>query len=120
MAENPSTIILDDVKKELNIGFDVHEFDLDIRSHINGAFFSLYQLGVGPSRPFRIDNNTTWDEYETSIPHDVILDYINLKVALVFDPPSSTSVIEAYKDRISELEFRMNVEVDDGGGNVTG
>ena len=119
MADSPSTI-LDDVKKELNIGPDVHEFDLDIRSHINGAFFALYQIGVGPSRPFRIDNSTIWTDYETSIPYDVILDYLHLKVALVFDPPSSNSVVDAYKDRISELEFRMNVEVDDGGGNVTG
>lgn len=116
-----STIILDDVKRLLNIGTDVTEFDSDIQSHTNGAFFTLFQLGIGPqTAPFYIDNSTTWDEFETTVPYDVVVDYIHLKVALVFDPPSSSGVLEAYKDRISELEFRMNIYIDDGGGNVTG
>lgn len=115
-----TSIILTSVKKILNISEDVNEFDMDILSHVNGAFFSLYQIGVGPSSPFSIDSTTTWDEYDTLVPKDVVLDYIHLKTAMIFDPPSSSSVIEAYKDRISELEFRMSILVDNGGGDVTG
>lgn len=115
-----SNIILDDVKRTLNIESSTTEFDTDIITHTNGAFFSMYQLGVGPSTPFSITSTTTWDEFITSIPKSVVLDYLHLKVAMIFDPPSSSAVIEAYKDRISELEFRMNIEVDNGGGHVTG
>lgn len=115
-----TTTILSSVKKLLNINESVTEFDTDIRSHINGALFSLYQLGVGPSSPFSISNETTWDEYDTIVPKDVVLDYLHLKTAMIFDPPTTSSVIEAYKDRISELEFRMNLLVDNGGGYVTG
>lgn len=115
-----TTVILSSVKKLLNIDEEVTEFDTDIQSYVNGALFSLYQLGIGPSVPFSINSTTTWDEYETSVPKDVILDYLHLKTAIIFDPPTTSSVVEAYKDRISELEFRMNILVDNGGGDVTG
>ena len=115
-----STEILSSVKKLLNIEDDTTEFGMDVRSYVNGAFFSLNQLGIGPSTPFSIDSYTTWEEFQTSVPKDVILDYIHLKTSLIFDPPSSSAVAEAYKERLSELEFRMNVYVDNGGGNVTG
>lgn len=118
---NETDKILDDVKQMLNIHPDEHEFDNDIRVNINGAFLTLHQLGVGFSdTPFSITNTTTWSEFDTSLPKDTILDYLFLKIKLVFDPPQTSSVIEAYKNQISELEFRMNIQVDDGGGNVTG
>ncbi len=110
--------ILAMIKRRLGINTDTTEFDYDIRSHINSAFLSLRQLGVGPSNFFSIDESTTWDEFTTSLPTDILEDYIYFKVKLVFDPPSSSSIIEAYKDRISELEFRMSIEVDNGGGVV--
>jgi len=112
--------ILIQVKKMLEIEDDVSEFDTDITAHINSAFFSLYQLGIGPSSPFYIDNTTTWSSFETSIPKTLILDYVYLKTKLVFDPPASSTVGEAYKERIAELEFRMNIYVDNGGGEVSG
>ena len=116
-----SNIILDDVKQMLNIQSEVTEFDIDILSSTNSAFFALHQLGVGPSdTPFSITSNTLWSEFITQVPKSVILDYLSLKVKMVFDPPTSSAVIEAYKDRIAELEFRMNIMVDSGGGNVTG
>ena len=36
--------------------------------------------------------------------------YIYLKVRTVFDPPTSGSVLEAYKKQIEELEWRLNVQ----------
>ena len=112
--------ILTQVKKLLEIEDDVNEFDTDIKSHINSAFFTLYQLGVGPSVPFFIDDTTVWSSFETSIPKSLILDYLYLKTKIVFDPPASSTVGEAYKERITELEFRMNVYTDNGGGEVNG
>lgn len=111
--------ILTSVKKMLNINDDTTEFDLDILSHINSAFFALNQLGIGPSTPFSISSSTTWSSFTTNVPKDVVLDYVVLKTNLIFDPPSSSTVLDAYKDRISELEFRMNILVDSGGGTVT-
>lgn len=116
---NPDTI-LSDVKRKVGIQPEVTEFDLDMVSHINSAFFVLYQLGVGPETPFTIDSSTEWSSYETIVPKDVVLDYLYLKTKLIFDPPAASNIYEAYKDRIAELEFRMNIMVDNGGGIVTG
>lgn len=114
------SMIINDVKRLLSIDSDTSEYDLDIISHVNSAFFTLFSLGIGPSTPFSVDSSTTWDEFSSNVPSNVLLDYVYLKVALVFDPPSSSAVIDAYKDRIAELEFRMNILVDNGGGYVTG
>lgn len=113
-------IILTEVKRMLEIEQETTEFDIDITSHINSAFFSLFEIGIGPSIPFYINASTTWGEFETIIPKSIILDYLYLKTKLVFDPPASSSVIDAFKDRLSELEFRMNIYTDNGGGDVSG
>lgn len=119
MAENTDSILAD-VKQMLSIEPSVTEFDIDILSHINSAFFTLFELGIGPTNPFYINSDTTWELFETIIPKDVVRDYLYLKTKLIFDPPSSSPLIEAIKDRISELEFRMNVYTDNGGGIVSG
>lgn len=112
--------ILSDVKRMLGIQPEVDEFNLDVTSHVNGAFFTLNQLGVGPTIPFVIDATTEWSSFDTIIPKNVVLDYLYLKTKLVFDPPTASNVYEAYKDRIAELEFRMSIMVDNGGGVVRG
>lgn len=120
MASEPTNLILSDVKRMLGIEATTTEFDIDVCSHVNSAFFILFELGVGPSTPFYIDATTEWSAFETSVPKQVVLDYIYLKTRLVFDPPTSSQVMDAYKDRISELEFRMNILVDNGGGEASG
>jgi len=89
-------------------------FDPDILIFINGALATLTQLGIGPAEGFRITGETeTW--------HDLLGDYkdlesvktyIYMKVRLVFDPPSSSSVMSAYEEMCKELEWRLNVAVD--------
>lgn len=112
--------ILSDVKRMLGIQPEVDEFNIDVTSHINGAFFTLYQLGIGPSTLFIIDATTEWSSFKSVIPKNVLLDYLYLKTKLVFDPPAASNIFEAYKDRIMELEFRMSIMVDNGGGIVSG
>ena len=118
---NDDDNILSEVKKMLDIEPDTEEFDLDIISLINSAFFTLFQLGIGPSEePFTIDSNTTWVEFNTIVPKSIIAEYLYLKSKVVFDAPSSSYMVDAIKDRTSELEFRMNVYTDNGGGVIIG
>ena len=112
--------ILETVKRMLGIANETTEFDIDIRTNINATFFALHQIGVGPDTPFNIDEDTMWDEFDTQVPKSMVLDYLYLKTKLIFDPPQSSNVMEAYKDRLSELEFRMSVTVDNGNGVITG
>ena len=106
--------ILDSIKKMLGIDASYTIFDQDIIMHINTVFIILNQLGVGPSEGFSIeDNKKTWKDYlndDTKL--ESVKSYIYLKVKLLFDPPLSTAVIEAIKQQINELEWRLNVEAE--------
>lgn len=106
--------ILTSIKKLLGITEEYENFDQDIIMHINSAFMILNQLGVGPKNGFLIkDKSSTWDEF---IPErsnlEAVKTYVHLKVKLMFDPPLSSTVIEAIKSQINELEWRLNVSVD--------
>ena len=105
--------ILNSIKKLLGITAEYTNFDTDIIIHINSVFMILNQLGVGPSKCFRIEDEcTTWDEYITEDNDlDAVKTYMYLKVKLLFDPPLSSSVLEANKQLINELEWRLNVQV---------
>ena len=107
--------ILTSVKKLLGITPECTNFDSDIIMHINSVFLILNQIGVGPSKGYRItDEFNTWDEF---IPEDnprleAVKSYMYMKVKLLFDPPSSSSVMESTNRLLSELEWRIYTEVD--------
>ena len=106
-----STSILNDVKKILNISVDDYTFDSDIILHINTAFSFLNQLGIGPTNGFSIENyTTTWDTYlGTNANLNAVKTYVCLRVRMVFDPPTTSYMIDAMNKQIQELEFRLNV-----------
>lgn len=106
--------ILDSVKKMLGITPEYDVFDLDIIMHINSAFFVLQQLGIGPSDGFKIeDESDVWSDFIQDTQNiESVKSYVYLKVKMLFDPPLNSSVIEAVNRQIAELEWRLNVQVD--------
>ncbi len=107
--------ILTSIKKLLGITEEYEHFDSDIIMHINSVFMILNQLGVGPSNGFSISDKTaTWDDFlpDDNKNFEAVKSYIHLKVKLIFDPPMSSSVMEAMKQIINELEWRLNVEAE--------
>ena len=108
--------ILLTIKKMLGLEPDYTPFDTDIIVHINSALMVLRQLGVGPVTGFSITgSDETWDNYLDSPEMlEAVKSYIFLKVKMLFDPPSSSSVLDAMKEQIAEYEWRLNVEVDGG------
>lgn len=109
-----SDSILVSIKKLLGITEEYDYFDADIIMHINMAFMVLYQLGVGPKTPFTIeDASATWSDFMgDSTDLAGVKTYVFLKVKLVFDPPQSSAAMEAIKQNIAELEWRLNVTAD--------
>lgn len=102
--------ILDSVKRHIGIDVDETHFDFDIIIHINSVFSILHQMGVGPETTFSItDNKTIWDDFTDDNDFNEVKTYMYLKVKMIFDPPSSSSVMEAYKRQIDELEWRLTV-----------
>ena len=89
-------------------------FDTDLLVHINACFSILNQLGVGPESGFVVTDETqSWSNYSDN---DRILNmvktYVTLRVKKIFDPPLTSSVLEAMDKEISELEWRLNAAVD--------
>ena len=109
-----SDSILTSIKKLLGIVEEYTYFDADIIMHINMAFMILYQLGVGPSSPFMIeDESTTWSDFlGDATDLSGVKTYVFLKVKSVFDPPQSSAAMEAINNNIRELEWRLNATVD--------
>lgn len=106
--------ILISIKKLLGIDALCDQFDTDIIIQINSALMTLNQLGVGPAKGFVVTSNSeTWSDFlgETQMIEGVKT-YVFLKTRLVFDPPQASAMIEAIKQQISELEWRLNVAVD--------
>lgn len=107
--------ILTSIKKLLGITEEYEHFDTDIIIHINTVFSTLTQLGVGPKKGFSItDKSSVWNDFipKSSNTLECIKTYVYLKVKLVFDPPLNSAVIESINRQISELEWRINSEVD--------
>ena len=106
--------ILTSIKKLLGIPEDDESFDTDIIIHINSVFMILNQLGVGPTKGFKIYNNEDiCDDYITDeITVELVKSYVYLKVRLLFDPPSTSAVMDSINRQISEFEWRLNISSD--------
>ena len=106
--------ILNTIKKQLGITEDYTVFDNDLIMHINSVFLTLSQLGVGPDEGFFIEGKTDlWTDYiDEGVLLNSIKTYVYLKVKLLFDPPGSSYAIDAINNIIKELEWRINVQVE--------
>lgn len=89
-------------------------FDTDLLVHINACFSILNQLGVGPETGFVVTDETqSWSNYiADNHVLNMVKTYITLKVRVIFDPPMTSSILEAMNKEISQLEWRLNVAVD--------
>jgi hypothetical protein len=117
------TSILNSVKKDLGLPSEYTAFDTDIIMAINTVFSVLTQIGAGPEGGFSISGTQDqWSDYisEDSPKLEFIKTYVSKRVRMIFDPPTSGSVSDAYKNVISELEWRINVETDKGGDEYDG
>lgn len=107
--------ILSSIKKLLGLNDGVTVFDTDIVIHINTVFANLTQMGVGPQNDegknigFKISTgNEVWGDFtENDILIENVKTYVYIKVKMVFDPPTSSALIDAYNAQAKELEWRL-------------
>lgn len=107
--------ILTSVKKLLGIAEECVDFDADIIMYINMALFVLSQIGVGPVGGFAITGSEeTWEQFSPDkLKNEAVMAYLGVKVRLLgFDPPQSSSTLDALKNAAAEMEWRLNVEYD--------
>lgn len=114
MANTLTESILTSIKKLLGIDENDISFDADVIIHINSSFMILNQLGVGPENSFSItDKNSVWNDFmPDSNKIELVKSWMHLKVKLIFDPPSSSTVIESMNKLINEFEWRILTEAE--------
>ena len=106
--------ILNTIKSMLfGSGMDVTDFDTDLIVLINSTLSNMMQLGVS-DKQFRITGpSETWDQLITN--ENILAsvkEYIYIRAKLLFDPPTSSIVMEAYKEILKEDEWRITTELD--------
>jgi hypothetical protein len=103
--------ILDSVKKVVGLTANDVSFDLDIIMHTNSVLATLTQLGVGPDDGFEIeDNAASWDDFlGPDKRYNFVKSYVYLRVRVLFDPPTASSLANSFKEQIDEYTYRINV-----------
>lgn len=110
--------ILDSIKKMLGID-NSNYFDTDIIIHINSALSSLKQLGAPLTiDQMEIDTTTKWSDIFKKEQVGNIKTFIYLKVKMLFDPPSSSTLLQCWVDNIREYEWRINTMFENTGGDA--
>lgn len=104
--------ILESTKKVLGLATEYTAFDVDVLMHINTAFADLNQVGIGPVEGFEVTDATTkWEDFlgTNNFPLNSVKSFVVLSVRLRFDPPPTSFGINAMKDQLEELIWRINV-----------
>lgn len=106
--------ILESTKKILGVASEFKAFDLDIITHINSALSTLEQIGVGPAGGFFVEDDIAeWGDLLGTDPRlNQVRSYVYLRVRLLFDPPATSFAIDAIKEQIKEMEWRLQVVMD--------
>lgn len=106
--------ILRSIKQMLGPSGSYDAFDPDIIMYINSTFMILRQAGVGPEEGFYIEDETAiWEDFseDPKIIHGVKT-YMYAQVRKIFDPPSSSTHMQALNEVINEFKWRLNVEAE--------
>lgn len=104
--------ILLSIKKLLGLDEGYDAFDLDVTIHINSAFFTLNQVGIGPEGGYSIQGpEDQWFDFTKGrFDIEAVKTYVYLKVRNLFDPPDTSYAREAFKKQAEEYEWRLLVQ----------
>lgn len=108
--------ILLSIKEGLGITSDYTPFDNQIIMHINSVFMILNRMGVGPDKTFMIeDKANAWseflspDEWEGEY-FNLVKTYMVMKVKMMWDPPTTSTLADVYNRQIEEFEYTLNLQ----------
>ena len=107
--------ILEDVKKFCMLTKDNTDFDSVVTLHINSAFASLKQMGVGPQQGFKIQGyDEKWSDYFSDKDFvENVKEYVCIKTKIAFDTPQASGMKEALENQLAETEYRVRIQWDD-------
>lgn len=105
--------VLETVKSMIGPSALYEGFNTDLIVHINSSLMYLAQMGVVPDGT-KIDESTTWQELVGNRGDiEGIKSYLYFKARIMFDPPASQTILNAYQAEINQLEWRLMIQCDD-------
>ena len=124
-AQAPTIFDPDDImyttKAALGLPLDYTPFDNQVAMEINTVLGIVNQLGIGtPGYRLTLNSSTnkyegTWSEFMApELDADNFIDevktYVSKRVHILFDPPTSSILMDAMNKNIAELEWRILVK----------
>ena len=106
--------ILKSVQLTRGVGLNNSPFDESLLTAINTALNELTQLGIGPEEGFVITSEEeTWEDFFRGNDPRIHMakTYVSHRVWLMFDPPQSSTMIDAIEKTIREIEWRLTIAV---------
>ncbi len=106
--------ILYTIKTLLGPNVEDPHFDTELIPYINTEFWKLWDRGVGPASPFKIeDASSIWSDFMDTVEHlEAIKTCVYYGVKLKFDPPTQTAHLQAMKEEYAELQYRLQTDCD--------
>ena len=106
--------ILLTIRKMLGGSAEYDVFDVDLCSFINSSIMMRYRMGScesgfsinGPVKTWRYYLGDDFEKLRS------VVDFIYTEVRMKFDPPSNSFVMNAMKENLKELEWRLIVQVE--------
>ena len=104
-----SDLILASVKRICSIADPDTSFDNELILYTNTVLMEIMQEWYGMDHAFKVvDGTETWDQVlGEDTDYEGVKELVGLKVRLMFDTPTSGSVMQAIQDQIKNLEWRM-------------
>lgn len=105
MPEETTNSVLKSVRAAVGLQQDVTAFDTELLIHINSAFATLHQNGVGTPIVV-VDDTQTWDDFrdENQVMGNYMFEqckmFVYIKTRILFDPPPPSTV--KYMDEASK------------------
>ena len=91
------------------------DFDNELIPLINSYLMTLNQNGIGVVGYRVTGEDQTWNEFlEGSKILEATVEYVNLSVRIVFDPPSSATVLAAFQAIQAEYLWRLRHAAEEG------
>lgn len=108
--------ILTSTKQNVGVAQNVTVFDSEFIMHINSAFSTVHQLGVGPDDGFVIeDDSKKWSDFKLQSGEALPQPQMNLLRGLIyrmvkraFDIPKTSFEINALEEQIKEDTHRLS------------
>lgn len=109
-----SDSILVTVRRGVGLEDDYTAFDRNILVHINSYLQVLWMQGIGTSGFKVTGESETWGDFLGEHKDDLQMaaSYVIIRVQLIFDPPQSSALYNAYKEEAKELGWYLGIEGD--------